>query len=52
MKKETVDWGANGEIAAFNMMVWAGIIEKGTLEQRLGECEGASHADIWGGVQG
>lgn len=52
MKKETVDWGANGEIAVFSMVVWAGIIEKVTLEQRLGECEGLSHADIWSGTRG
>ena len=52
MEKETVDWSANGEIAVFNMVVWAGITEKVTLEQRLGEREGVGHADTWSGARG
>ena len=38
---ETVDWCANGEIA----VIWAGIIGRMTLEQRLGGDEWVSHLD-------
>lgn len=52
MERKSGDWRADGEIAVFNMVFRVGILEKVTLEQRLGRGERVGHADKWSGERG
>lgn len=44
VQKESVGWSVHGGVTVFNVGVWVGIVEKVTLEVRLGRGEGES----WG----